>query len=67
VCAIILSEVINMISRKRLIYKESEYFMIKNNFNGTIDIAQGEEVNRYGEACWLGVERCVEKDEVKFL
>lgn len=53
--------------RQKLIYKGEQYFVIKNNFNGTYDIAQGEEVNRYGEACWLGVERCVEKDEIKFL
>lgn len=55
------------IRKDKAIYKEKEVFVIANNFNGTVDIAEAEGKSHVGEKVWIGVERAVEKEEVKFL
>lgn len=54
-----------MKNRKLFKYRGRVCFMIKNNFNGTVDIAEGDTVNQFGEHCWVGCERAVEKDELE--
>lgn len=52
---------------KKVIYRGREYFVVRNNYNGTYDIALGKKTADAGESCWFGVEDCVERDELRFL
>ena len=51
----------------KAIYKGKEVLVIKINHNGTYDIAKEESRSYVGESVWLGVERSVEKVELKVL
>lgn len=51
-------------TKKQYLYKCKPYFILCNNYNGTVDIYQSIADEPYKGISYLGVERAVEKDKL---
>ncbi len=54
-------------SKKKVLYRGKPYFILCNNYNGTVDLYEKDVVSYVGESCYYGVERSIEKDELVIL